>query len=132
MSPPPEDRVSIWETGTLPSQKCGARKGDTGEPCKAWAITGGSVCVYHGGKAPQIRAAARRRVEALVPLAFDTLEDVAENSDNAAARVRAAAEILKAAGIAAPTERDEVLAKANPDLDALITRALASRFPDPG
>ncbi len=32
-----------------------------GEPCEAWAIKGTSLCRTHGGKAPQIQAAARRR-----------------------------------------------------------------------
>lgn len=38
------------------SQKC-VRQG-----CKAWAIRGGTVCNKHGGAAPQVRAAAQRRL----------------------------------------------------------------------
>lgn len=32
-------------------------------PCKANAIRGGTVCVKHGGQAPQVKAAARARVQ---------------------------------------------------------------------
>jgi hypothetical protein len=42
------------------ARKCSARK-TTGEPCRAWAIVGGEVCVAHGGAAPQVKAKAARR-----------------------------------------------------------------------
>jgi hypothetical protein len=41
---------------------CSAHRSD-GEPCSAYAITGGRVCVAHGGAAPQVKAAAARRWE---------------------------------------------------------------------
>lgn len=135
----PDERLSIWETGKLPSQKCSARKGDTGEPCKAWAIQGGNVCVYHGGKAPQVREAARRRLEALVPLALDALTDLIEGkahdpgSDAPMAvppgvRARACAEILRSSGVGAPNALDvSVTNEPNPDLDDAIAAALAAR-----
>jgi hypothetical protein len=37
-------------------------KRTNGEPCRAYAITGGTVCRAHGGAAPQVRAAAHRRI----------------------------------------------------------------------
>jgi hypothetical protein len=40
---------------------CGAKKRD-GNPCGAAPIKGGKRCVRHGGKAPQVQAAAARRV----------------------------------------------------------------------
>lgn len=44
--------------------KCSAARSD-GESCGNHAIRGGDVCRYHGGSAPQVRAAAnRRRAEA--------------------------------------------------------------------
>jgi hypothetical protein len=39
---------------------CSARRQD-GKPCGRWAIRGGTMCGVHGGSAPQVRAAARRR-----------------------------------------------------------------------
>lgn len=41
--------------------KCKAKKTD-GSPCKAWAIKGAEVCRVHGGRAPQVRAAAARNL----------------------------------------------------------------------
>jgi hypothetical protein len=41
--------------------QCGAKKRD-GDPCGAAPIKGGKRCVRHGGKAPQVQAAAARRV----------------------------------------------------------------------
>ena len=47
----------------MTSSTCGARK-RSGEPCGAPPIKGGSRCVRHGGKAPQVKAAAERRLAA--------------------------------------------------------------------
>lgn len=44
-----------------PSTLCTAKNG-RGNPCKAHAITGGKVCRSHGGSAPQVIAAAVRRI----------------------------------------------------------------------
>lgn len=43
---------------------CKAVVASTGAPCKNRAIAGGAVCHFHGGKAPQVKAAAARRVAA--------------------------------------------------------------------
>lgn len=44
--------------------QCSARAKATGERCRRAAIRGGAVCPVHGGRAPQVVAAARRRREA--------------------------------------------------------------------
>src|SRR4051812_45676046 len=44
------------------SQRCTARSSRTGKPCKNWAVHGATVCKSHGGRAPQVIAAARRRL----------------------------------------------------------------------
>lgn len=44
-------------------RRCTARKSN-GDPCGRWAIAGGTVCPSHGGFAPQVRAAAARRLRA--------------------------------------------------------------------
>lgn len=41
---------------------CRAHKGD-GSPCGQIAAKGATVCRYHGGRAPQVQAAAARRLE---------------------------------------------------------------------
>jgi len=39
------------------ARQCSARR-TNGEPCRAFAIVGGTVCRTHGGAAPQVRHAA--------------------------------------------------------------------------
>lgn len=46
----------------LPAVRCTARKRN-GEPCKAMAARGANVCRVHGGSAPQVKAAAKRRLD---------------------------------------------------------------------
>lgn len=48
----------------LPSdeRRCKAKCNATGERCRGWAISGGTVCNKHGGSAPQVRAKAKERV----------------------------------------------------------------------
>lgn len=54
---PHDDRE--WKTG----RRCTARAKSTGKQCQRAPILGGSVCLAHGGRAPQVRAAAARRLE---------------------------------------------------------------------
>lgn len=42
--------------------RCSATSKQSGEPCRQPVIPGGSVCHYHGGGAPQVKAAAQRRL----------------------------------------------------------------------
>ena len=44
-----------------PAVHCSARRSN-GDPCKNYAMRGGRVCHAHGGKAPQTRKAAQRRL----------------------------------------------------------------------
>lgn len=43
-------------------QKCSVTKAD-GEPCKGWAIEGGTVCTGHGGRLPTVKKAAKQKME---------------------------------------------------------------------
>ena len=43
------------------ARRCAARRTD-GRPCGGYAVAGGTVCASHGGRAPQVKAAAARRV----------------------------------------------------------------------
>jgi hypothetical protein len=84
-------------------KKCSAKSSRTGEPCKKYAIVGGSVCDTHGGRAPQVREAARRRIEAMVPDALDGIELLAgitgPGSQKDEVRLRALQDILDRAGL---------------------------------
>lgn len=66
----------------------------------------------------------------MVPLAINTLAEVAGEGTNEAARVRAAQELLKVAGIQALSERDELLA--NPQVNYRIGRCDRRRPRRPG
>lgn len=53
------------------ARRCQAHRAD-GEPCGAYAITGGYVCRVHGGASGRVRHAARvRRFETTMNIAFD-------------------------------------------------------------
>lgn len=52
---------------------CHAKSSRTGKPCKREAIKGGAVCRSHGGGAPQVKAAAKLRLLALVDPALAVL-----------------------------------------------------------
>ena len=57
------------------ARRCGARRSN-GQPCRAYAITGGRVCRVHGGAAPRVRLRARiRSIEASLWPAVDRALD---------------------------------------------------------
>lgn len=57
-----EPKRTIGQAVDHPDRRCTATS-RSGERCKRWAIKGGRVCRSHGGAAPQVRAAAERRLE---------------------------------------------------------------------
>jgi hypothetical protein len=64
--------------------RCTARAKSTGKRCGNYAIGGAPTCRLHGGKAPQVQAAAKRRqarAEAERFVAKFTSEDAARNPD---------------------------------------------------
>jgi hypothetical protein len=77
-----------------------------GQPCGRWAVIGALVCPHHGGKAPQVQAAAAERLdniqvsvlerlERLVPKAVLAMEQILDDETaRAADRIAAANGIL--------------------------------------
>lgn len=55
------------------ARQCTAKAKKTGNRCKRAPIPGGTVCVMHGGAAPQVRNAATRRIIELRDLASGLL-----------------------------------------------------------
>ena len=51
-----------WSISDVPERQCTAHKRN-GDRCKNAAIRGGTVCGYHGGNAPAVKAKARLRLE---------------------------------------------------------------------
>lgn len=82
--------------------KCSAHK-TSGDPCKAYAIKGGTVCRVHGGSAPQVKAKAaerwRARLGEMVDPALDRLEALSEGAQTEAVKLRANDSILDRAGV---------------------------------
>ena len=59
----------------MAGRKCTAQR-TNGTPCKRWAVAGATVCPTHGGRAPQVKAAAaRRQAEARIERELGDLAD---------------------------------------------------------
>jgi len=79
--------------------QCKATSKQSKKRCRRKAITGGRVCVMHGGKAPQVKKAARERFNDLVDPAINRLEKVInDDAVPTASAVTAAKDILDRAG----------------------------------
>ena len=62
-------------------RRCRARLSDGSRQCRNAPISGGAVCRYHGGAAPQVRASAHERLEALVDPAITGLQAALASED---------------------------------------------------
>jgi hypothetical protein len=80
---------------------CSAHLSDgSGQGCKKAAMRGQSVCRSHGGAAPAARAAADRRLDALLPKALNRVEHTIDDmSIDAAVRLRASFGVMDRRGI---------------------------------
>ena len=90
-------------------RKCRATN-RSGNPCRQTAIPGGTVCVYHGGAAPQVKAAAERRLLAAVDPAITALVELLEGAERDSDRLRAITLILDRAGITQAQQVDVLTA----------------------
>lgn len=120
--------VGMVPRGAVDSRRCRATN-SKGEPCKKWAIVGGTVCDTHGGSSPQVRAAAMTRIQQFAPRALVLLEEIAADPGQpASARVRALVDLLDRGGYKVPEEHVLIAASApRADLDEAIATALAQR-----
>ena len=55
-------------------------KNSSGNPCKRYAVRGATVCVFHGGGAPQVKAKAERLLMRGRDIAIDRLLDAIDDS----------------------------------------------------
>lgn len=96
-------------------EKCiyGAGKG---ERCNAWPVKGATVCVAHGGNAPQVRAKAAVRAEVMAWGLGDAHIDPAETLlrllSQSAARAQRYADELEEMVAESPTLRQALVAQA--------------------
>jgi hypothetical protein len=63
-------------------------------PCRNWAIKGGTVCPYHGGKAPQVKAAAQRRLQAMLDPALTELSDLIHQNEHLPSKLGAISNVM--------------------------------------
>lgn len=72
---------------------------NAGKRCKQAAINGGTVCVKHGGSAPQVRAKATQRLMAMVMPALAELDKILRKKGTSDTdRLRAIREVLSRTG----------------------------------
>jgi len=79
--------------------RCTAKSKTTGKQCKNTPIVGGTVCVSHGGSIPAVKAAAQRKMVALIDPALAVLYRSLVECDEWPSRIRAALGILDRAGL---------------------------------
>ena len=85
-----------------PTQKARCRAHtQAGEPCRAWAIVGGTVCSKHGGSAPQVKRKAQERLLASVDWLIVELLKIARSSNNEGVKLQAIRDALDRAGMGA-------------------------------
>jgi hypothetical protein len=84
------------DAATPDRRYCKARRSN-GQPCHKYPVKGALVCRVHGGAAPQVRDAARRRLLEAADPAAARLVELLDNPDPAIA-VRAAVALLDRAG----------------------------------
>ena len=86
--------------------RCKAKSKTTGERCKNPPIPGGTVCHWHGGAAPQVRAASARRVfEALIGPALMEYRNIIEDPKTPpAVKLAAVKDLFDRTGYKQPTE----------------------------
>lgn len=104
---PPDlsNRVVEWGDGRTPNPNkiCTARK-TNGEPCRKQRVVGAVVCATHGGRAPQVKAKARIRLEmAADKLARELLGLATDTELPPAVRLAAVRDALSRIGISEKT-----------------------------
>ncbi|WP_237569649.1 hypothetical protein [Mycolicibacterium lacusdiani] len=92
------DEGRDWTRSAHPERRCtGHRK--NGEQCKNAAILGGTVCGYHGGRAPAVRRKAQQRLSDAADRMAKQLLGIAESAESEAVKLAAVKHVLAVAGI---------------------------------
>lgn len=118
-------RVEPTENDRLKRQ-CTAHK-KNGERCRRAPIKGGTVCPKHGGKAPQVRAAAQRRLLEATDGLMANLIRIATSGETEANRLRATIDALNRAGL---TERQVVQVAVTSPFDELLAGIIDAAVTD--
>ncbi|MFI7170435.1 HGGxSTG domain-containing protein [Rhodococcoides fascians] len=98
------DRIARHYNRNPDRPSCSARSRRTGDPCNNPPMHGTTVCRMHGGSAPQVKAAARVRIErAADRMAKELLGIAADEGTPPAVRLAAIRDALDRSGLAAKT-----------------------------
>jgi hypothetical protein len=130
-------RDDSFDEFILPTQ-CVARSKQSGNQCSKQAIPGGTVCRYHGGKAPQVQAKAVARLTQARDMALDRLIEQLEPPENEFSAIevkdllavvdKLTAKVQLLSGEATDrredTRKHEVRVQLEQELDALRARSL--------
>lgn len=103
---PPQYSEEWWQTASPEVQagRCRGHSTRTGERCRKSAIAGSTVCRFHGGAAPQVKAAARARLENAADRMARNLLRLGEQAESEAVQLGATNSALDRAGILKPTQ----------------------------
>jgi len=112
--------AALPKSEELESQQCKATSKTSGNRCKQPAIPGGTVCIYHGGKAPQVMRAARARLRELLLPALDRLEKNLENTDGWVG-TKAVDQVLRYTDVKGPEKHEHKVAVYDPEKFASLT-----------
>lgn len=97
--------------------QCTATSKQTGNRCGHGAIAGGTVCKWHGGSAPQVLEAARKRLLDMVDPALRELELLVEDSAmDPKTKLAAVKDILDRVGLGATQRVDVSVTDSREDL----------------
>ena len=88
--------VDDWKGNA--ATRCVAYK-KTGERCRRQARRGTTVCDWHGAKAPQVKAKARRRLEEAADRMAKELLGIAEGAESEAVKLAAVKHVLAVGGL---------------------------------
>lgn len=75
--------------------RCAAQSKQKGTQCTKTAIPGGTVCRYHGGRAPQVIAKAEERLMAMQPKAFNTIDKLMDRDEFPTVQLQASARVIE-------------------------------------
>jgi len=107
----------------LAAHRCTAKSKQSGNQCRNAAVAGATVCVYHGGKAPQVRRSAALRLASLVDPAIAVLaRELTSTTNKSADRLRAVENVLDRAGLPRAVDTDTDTAR-----QLLVERLMALR-----
>lgn len=104
-----------------PSRRRCTATARSGTRCGRRPIPGGTVCNLHGGKAPQVRAAAQHRLLEAVDIVAAELVRIATSGESDAVRLSACRDLLDRVGLKdLGDEADEAPALSEEDIAAQV------------